>query len=61
MFRIYYANKGRKFKFMEEAETLEDVKTFVGHYGFQFNGKDRNGILYYGDYRWNYVAVKEVK
>lgn len=60
MFKIYYANKGRKFKLVEEVKSLDEVKKFVGQYGFQFNGKDKKGVYYYGDYKWSYVAAKEV-
>lgn len=56
--KVYTDFKLRGFKFYKEM-TQEEVLAYARSYGFMYKGKDKKGVRYYGNYKYNYIAVME--
>ena len=54
--KVYTNFNLKGFKFYKEM-TLEEVLDYVRELGFQYKVKDKKGIRYYGNYKFNYIAV----
>jgi hypothetical protein len=65
MYKVYgngwnHHRKG-KWIFFKDFENLDEVKEYILSFGFRYKGTDKNGVVYYGDAWWNYLAAKPVK
>lgn len=56
MLKVYTAYDLKTFKFFKEM-TEAELMEYVSDHGFMYKGKSK-GIRYYGNYKYNYVAVK---